>query len=240
MNAVSQLPLLILAGGSGSRLRGVVDDCPKPMAPVAGRPFAEWLLLAFREQGVRRVVFCTGYLADALVAHFGDGGAWGVQITYSRETSPLGTGGALALAARRIASDRFFAANGDSYCPVDLARLERLHAERRARATLWLVPAEEPSRYGSADLGSDGQILAFREKAGSKPGGLVNAGVYAFERAVFEAVPQDRPVSLEEEILPGLAGRGLYGAVGEGPFLDIGTPEAYASAGDFFVSAGLR
>ena len=237
MHSVSHLPLLILAGGLGRRLRGAVPDRPKPMAPVAGKPFAEWLLLALRDQGVRRFVFCTGHLADTIVEHFGDGRAWEVEIGYSRETVPLGTGGALALAARTLEADRFFAVNGDSYCAVDLARLLRLHIERRARGSLWLLPAEDSSRYGSVEIASGGEILAFREKSSQAGAGLVNAGVYVFERRVGEAVPADRPVSLETEILPTLAGNGLYGVVGEGPLLDIGTPEAYATAEDFFLSA---
>jgi NDP-sugar pyrophosphorylase family protein len=240
MNTVSQLPVLVLAGGYGSRLRGLVNDRPKPMAPVAGRPFAEWLLIGLRDQGARHFVFCTGYLAEAIEKHFGDGGKWGVAVTYSQEPTPLGTAGALALAASRISSDRFFAVNGDSYCPIALPRLLALHTERRARATLWLIPIDDSSRHGSVEVGPDGQVLSFREKPSEGRSGLINAGVYAFERSVLDAIPQGRPVSLETEILPGLAGRGLHAAVGEGPFLDIGTPEAYETAEDFFVSAGLR
>lgn len=237
MRSASQLPLFILAGGLGRRLAGVVSDRPKPMAPVAGKPFAEWLLLAFRQQGVERFVFCTGHMSDAIAGYFGDGSRWDVTVEYSREAEPLGTGGALALASRTVAADRCLAANGDSYCTVDLARLLRLHEQRSARATLWLVPVDTCSRYGSVDVATDGQIRAFREKSSQQQSGLVNAGIYVFEAGVLDAIPPGRPVSLETEVLPALAGRGLYGVVGEGPLLDIGTPESYATAEDFFLSA---
>ncbi|HEY6929160.1 MAG TPA: nucleotidyltransferase family protein [Thermoanaerobaculia bacterium] len=240
MVSVSQLDMLILAGGLGSRLREVISDRPKAMAPVAGKPFVEWLLLAFREQGIQRFLFCTGHFADAISGHFGDGRRWNVEISYSHETEPLGTGGALALASRKVGSDRFFAANGDSWSGANLPRLLELHDELPAHATVWLVPMPDTSRFGSVEVAPDGQIRAFREKSNRAGGGLVNAGVYLFERSVFDGISANVASSLETEILPALAGQGLYGAVGEGPLLDIGTPESYAAAEDFFAAAQSR
>ena len=231
---------LILAGGLGTRLQRVVQDRPKPMAPVAGRPFVEWLVIALKNQGVRSIVFCTGHLGDALEEYFGEGERWDVRISYSREETPLGTGGALRLASRLAASALVLAANGDSYCPFDLRRLTRPYSDPEARGVLALVPAEDRSRYGSVELGGDGRVVAFSEKSRSARPGLISAGIYLFDRAVIEEIPADRPVSLEEEVLPVLAARGaLYGVVGEGPFLDIGTPEAYERAESFFASVGV-
>jgi len=240
MISVSHMDMLILAGGLGRRLRGVISDRPKAMAPVAGKPFVEWLLLAFRDQGVRRFLFCTGHLADAISDHFEDGRKWDVEISYSRETEPLGTGGALALASRRIEADRFFAANGDSWSGANLPRMLELHDALPAQATVWLVPVEDSSRYGSVEVAPDGQIRAFREKLARGATSLVNAGVYVFERSAWDATPSDHALSLETEILPAMAGQGLYGVVGDGPLLDIGTPEAYAAAEDFFAAARSR
>ena len=226
---------VILVGGKGTRLQSVVKDRPKPMAKVAGRPFVEWLLLLLRAQDVRRVVFCTGYMAEAIEAHFGDGRQWKMEFTYSRDPGLLGTAGAVRYALAHLRSDRFLVLNGDSYCDVDTKRLEKVHAACGARATLWLAKADDCSRYGSVEIGPDGAVRAFHEKRSERRAGMINAGVYVLEREVVGTVPEGRAVSLEAEFFPTLIGHGLYAAVGDHPFLDIGTPEAYASAEQFFA-----
>jgi NDP-sugar pyrophosphorylase family protein len=205
------------------------------MAEVAGRPFVEWLLLLLRAQDVRRVVFCTGYMAEAIEAHFGDGRQWKMEFAYSRDPSVLGTAGALRYALTELHSDRFLVFNGDSYCDVDTKIIEAVHLSRRARATLWLVKVDDCSRFGSVEVGPEGAVLAFREKVAARRPGLINAGIYLLEREVVGTVPEGRAVSLEAEFFPALIGHGLYGVVADQPFLDIGTPEAYASAERFFA-----
>lgn len=226
---------MILVGGKGTRLQSVVSDRPKPMAEVGGRPFLAWLLSSLREQGVRRIVLCTGHLADVVEDYFGKGQSWGVNLEYSRDPFPLGTGGAVRHALSRIRGRRFLVLNGDSFCRFDLPLLVRTHREREARATLWLTEAEDCARYGSVVLGPEGQILAFTEKTQACGSGLVNAGVYLLERTVAEDIPTDRPVSLETAVFPDLIGDGLYGVSGEGTHLDIGTPESYATAEEFLT-----
>lgn len=220
------------------------------MAEVAGRPFAEWLVVALREQGVLRIVFCTGHRHEAIERHFGAGEAFGVKILHSREEEPLGTAGALRLAVSRDAEggERFFVLNGDSLCAFDLDRLSRFHAERRARATLWTVPTDDASRYGTVVADPDGRVLRFVEKtprsgaeaptATATSASRVNAGVAVFERSELAMVPEGRAVSLETEVLPRLAGPGggLWAVPGEGPLLDIGTPESYRTAGSVLAS----
>jgi NDP-sugar pyrophosphorylase family protein len=230
---------IILVGGKGTRLRSIVSDRPKPMAEVAGRPFVEWLLLALRAQGVRRVIFCTGYMGEVLEAHFRDGRQWGMELLHSRDPAPLGTAGAVRHALGRVCSDRFLVLNGDSYCPIDINRLEEAHLARGARASLWLVSVEDCRRYGLVEIGDDGAVLAFHEKPSEKRAGLINAGVYLLERDVAESIPQGQPASLETDFFPGLIGHRLYAVVGEGPFLDIGTPESYTIARQFFAPDGL-
>jgi NDP-sugar pyrophosphorylase family protein len=225
---------MILVGGKGTRLQSIVSDRPKPMAEVAGRPFVEWLLLALRVQGVQRVIFCTGYMSEMVEAHFRDGRQWDMEVVYSRDPIPLGTAGAVRYALSQVRSDRFLVLNGDSYCRVDVSRSEEVHSTRDARATLWLVQVNDCRRYGSVVVGDNGAVQAFREKLPEKRAGLINAGVYLLEREVAESIPDGRAVSMETEFLPQLIGHGLYAVVGEGPFLDIGTPEAYAVADAFF------
>ncbi len=230
----------LLAGGRGTRLRPVLADRPKPMAPVGGRPFVEWVLLSLQEQGIRRIVFCTGPMGDQIEAHFGDGRAWGMETVYSREEAALGTGGALRLAAEREPRGPLLALNADSYCAFDLGRLSAAHQDREARATLWLAASEDCGRYGSVEVGADGRVTAFREKAAAGRPGWVSAGIYLFERAVIEGLPPGRAVSLETDVLPALAGAGLYAVAGDGPLLDIGTPESYHKAESFLAAAGRR
>ena len=235
-----QLEALILAGGKGTRLGGVVIDRPKPMASVNGRPFLEWLLLSLRAQGVYRVILCTGYMSEMLEAHFGDGHSLDMAVQYSRDPALLGTAGAVRHALGLVQGDRFLVLNGDSYCRADLCQLSQAHASRPASATIWLVQVDDCRRYGSVVIGKDAAVQAFQEKLPEKCAGLINAGVYLLERQVAETIPDKRAVSLETEFLPELIGHGLFAVVGEGPFLDIGTPETYAIADEFFAREKLK
>ncbi len=232
------LDAMILVGGRGTRLQGAVSDRPKPMAEVADRPFVEWLLLALRAQGVRRVIFCTGYMSEIVEAHFRDGRQWDMEVVYSRDPMPLGTAGAIRYALSQVHSDCFLVMNGDSYARVDISRLQEAHTACAACASLWLVSVNDCRRYGSVEIGEDGAVQAFREKLPEKRAGLINAGIYLLERKVAESIPEGRDVSIESEIFPHFIGHGLYAVVGKGPFLDIGTPEAYKLAEHFFALRG--
>ena len=220
---------VILCGGRGERLRAVLSDRPKPLAEVDGRPFLELLLLALKTAGVRRVVLATGYLGEAIEGAMGDGRRFNVTLTYSREPEPLGTAGALRLAAGHVRSSPVLVLNGDSYCHYQLDAMLDVHRERSAAATLWLQREANASRFGSVELDGDGRVVRFLEKAGDTAG-LISCGVYVVERAVIDRIPTGRAVSLERDVFPGLAGHDLYGVVGTGIFLDIGTPESLAKA----------
>jgi NDP-sugar pyrophosphorylase family protein len=234
VNELNVSEAVLLVGGKGERLKSVVHDRPKPMANVGGRPFVERILLLLQAQSVRRVVFCTAYMAAKIEDYFSDGKRWNMEFVYSRETSPLGTGGAVRRALSHLRLDRFFVLNGDSYCPADLRRLESEHLLRNARATLWCVRMEDCSRYGSVEINPDGAVRAFREKTSLNRPGIVNAGVYLLEREALEAIPDGSVVSLETDFFPSLIGHGLFAVVGDNSLLDIGTPEAFATAGKFF------
>ncbi len=224
---------MILVGGKGTRLQSVVADRPKPMAEVADRPFLEWLLPMLYDQGVRRVVLCTGHLAEQVEEYFGDGRRWNMQVRYCRDPFPLGTAGAVRQALDRVRGDRFLVLNGDSYCRFDLACLMQTHIANHAKATLWLVETDDGRRYGSVSLGDDGRVASFAEKSPESGVGLINAGVYLIERDVAQTIAPGRSVSLEREVFPHLVGRGLFAVAGQESFIDIGTPESYAGAGRF-------
>lgn len=226
---------VLLVGGKGTRLQAVVKDRPKPMAEVRGRPFVEWLLLALRTQGVRRVILATGHMAEVVEAHFAASRPLDLELLFSHEAAPLGTGGALRHSLEKISTDRVLVLNGDSFCPFDLAHLEEVHRRAEALATLWLVPVEDCGRYGAVEIEADGRVAAFREKSVQRTAGLISAGIYLLERRLLHTIPSGQPVSLETELFPSLINRGLHAAVGSGPFLDIGTPESYAGAEEFFA-----
>ena len=220
---------VILCGGVGQRLRPVLADRPKPLAVVAGRPFLEWLVLALAADGIRRIVLATGYMGEAIEQAMGDGHRWQLELAYSREPEPLGTAGALRLAAARASGSPLLVLNGDSYCRFQLERMLVMHREHRAGATMWLQKEADVERYGTVELGEAGGVIRFAEKAG--PGAaLISCGVYLVERIVIDAIPAGRAVSLEREVFPGLAGSGIRGVVGAGPFVDIGTPQSLAKA----------
>lgn len=224
-----ELEAVILCGGLGTRLQPIVSDRPKSMAVVRGRPFLEWLLLALVARGVRRVVLATGHRGNIIGEHLGDGQRLGLDLAYSRESQPLGTAGSMRLAASCTSTSPLLVMNGDSFCAFDLESMLRMHVTRGALATIWLQDVELTDRFGSVQVAEDGQVLGFREKVAAARG-LVSAGVYLLERKVVESIPPGRNASLELDVFPSLAGRGLYALAGHGVFLDIGTPESYEQA----------
>lgn len=222
----------MLAGGLGTRLRAVVPDLPKPMAPVGGRPFLEHLLDYWIGQGATRFVLSVGYRHEIISSHFG-AAFRGIPVAYAVEDRPLGTGGGLLLAARQLtAAGAFLVLNGDTFFAVLLDALREFHAARGAHATLALFRSPRQGRYMGLKTGAEGEVLDFVEGA---PGGLVNGGVYLMERGFLEGAPRSAgaPLSLEEDILPFAlqSGKRVFGLECAGRFLDIGMPEDYARAG---------
>lgn len=234
-NRLKDLSVMILAGGRGSRLKGVVRDRPKPMAEVSGKPFLEWLVLLLKRQSARHVIFCTGYMGIKISDFFGNGQKWKMDFEYSPETTPLGTAGAVRLALEYVRSENFLVLNGDSYCDFSAEKLLDMHSANNASATMWLVRKDNCERYGTVKVDERGNVLDFSEKSDLKTSGLINAGIYCFTRETAEVIPSGQAVSMELEILPNLAGHGLFAVQGTGPFIDIGTPESYAESEDFFA-----
>jgi D-glycero-alpha-D-manno-heptose 1-phosphate guanylyltransferase len=229
---------VLLAGGLGTRLRSVVADRPKVLAPVAGRPFLAWLLDQVSAAGIRRAVVCTGYLAEQVEAAFGDRHG-DVALTYSREAEPLGTGGALRHALAHLGPGPCVVLNGDSCCATPLAALWQHHAIRGARATLLATLVPDAARFGRLEADATGNVTGFVEKDGRRGPAWINAGVAVVARGVIERIPAGRPVSLEREVWPALVGRGLLALRRVAPFVDIGTPEDFALAARVLAPAGV-
>jgi NDP-sugar pyrophosphorylase family protein len=235
-DGLRELDVVILAGGKGTRLNPGPDDLPKPLRPVNGRPFLTYLLDQVRVAGVRRAVLALGHQPAAFDRLVKDESRDGFTVETSVESSPLGTGGALRAALPRTTSDNLLVMNGDSYVDADLAALVAEHGRRRAAASILLTEVDDVSRYGRVEIDAEGSVVRFIEKGPGGPG-LINAGVYVFNRRTVDAIPEGRAVSLEREVLPSLAGRGFHATRGRFRFTDIGTPESYRDAGAFFPQA---
>jgi D-glycero-alpha-D-manno-heptose 1-phosphate guanylyltransferase len=217
---------IVLVGGLGTRLRAELGDLPKPLAPVAGRPFLALLLDELASGGIRRTILATGHGSAQVEAAIGR--QWqAMAIEYSVEGSALGTGGAIALAARRLQGDAAFAMNGDSFLRFDPAALARSAGERAMAMALARV--EDVARYGAVEL-SDGLVTRFSEKGGAGPG-FINAGSYFLRAEAFAAFPQEPVFSFEEAVLRPLAQAGRVAAFTDTrDFIDIGVPEDYRLA----------
>ncbi len=224
---------LILAGGLGSRLRTIVANHPKVLAPVAGRPFLTYLLDQLMATGFRRVVLCTGYKGKQVKTTFGNTYN-DLAIQYSQEPEPLGTGGALRFALPMIHTKSVLVFNGDSYVKSKLQEFLVWYFEKKPPAALLLARLPDTRRYGQVEFDANGRVVCFEEKGARLGPGWINAGVYLFNRSLIESMPAGKPVSLEIDVFPNLISRGLYGFRCEDVFIDIGTPESYAEANDFF------
>lgn len=225
---------VILAGGLGTRLRSIVADRPKALAPVCGRPFLAILFEQLSLAGFEHAVLCTGYMGESIFRTFGS--RYGtLQIDYSQEHEPLGTAGSLRRALNLIRSDPVLVMNGDSYCKADLGAFLKRHLQSRVSASIVVFRKTDAARYGRVVLGQNDRILEFAEKSAQGSGGYVNAGIYLLDRAVIQGIPDDGMVSLERDVFPALVGKGVAGYAAAGPFLDIGTPESFAAAQSFFA-----
>lgn len=218
---------IVLAGGTGTRLRDVVPDLPKPMAPVAGRPFLEILLIRLAQKGFRRVVLSVGYLAEKIVAHFGDR-FFGMELVYALERTPLGTGGAVRLALTFCEKEHVFVFNGDTYLELEVGRVEaRWQAHHRPIIVARGVP--DTARFGRLEV-CKGNVQSFSETPRSGPG-LINAGCYVLPLDALESFPVGHVFSLEKDYLIAAVRRGLFDCfVTHGRFIDIGVPEEYLRA----------
>jgi D-glycero-alpha-D-manno-heptose 1-phosphate guanylyltransferase len=228
------ITVAILAGGLGTRLSTVVADRPKVLADVGGRPFLSWWLDALERQGFGHVVLCAGYKAEQLRQTLGSKRG-NLQLQYSIEPRPLGTGGALRHALPLLSSNPVLVLNGDSFCDVDLRVFLAEHFERGAQASLVTTAMTDTSRFGRISVRPDGSVQAFREKESDAGPGSINAGIYLFARELLAAVPEARNISLERDLLPIWIARDIHVFSAAGPFLDIGTPESLASAEAFFA-----
>lgn len=223
---------VILAGGLGTRLRSVVSDVPKPMAPVGGRPFLEYQLEYWINQGISRFVLSVGYRHEAITEHFGSRYK-GVQLEYAVEEQPLGTGGGLLLAAEKLKQDTpFLLLNGDTYFEADWNVLDACAVEHNADWCFSLFKTIEKGRYMGIEMSDQGLITSLKSGVEQGPR-LANGGVYwVHPRALSGDWRSGERLSLEDDLFPQAlaAGRRILGIEFRGTFIDIGVPDDYHRA----------
>ena len=220
---------IILAGGAGTRLRSLVPDLPKPMAPIAGRPFLEYLIERLVQGGVTDLILSVGHRAKAISDHFG--ASWGgAAISYAVETEPLGTGGAVAFALQGVHDKSVLVLNGDTYLGIDFADLVAWGDSQPAlMAGMVLRAVDDVARYGAV-LCEDGMVRGFVEKSQVGPG-LINVGVYLLNPAIMSRFGLSGCFSLESDLLqPHAAALHISAYVTDGFFIDIGVPADYLRA----------
>jgi mannose-1-phosphate guanylyltransferase len=233
------LQALILAGGEGTRLRPLTSAIPKPVVPLAGRPFISYMIEWLRGHGVDDVILACGFMAGGVRAVLGDGASLGVRLRYVEEPEPLGTGGALKF-AEALLDERFFMLNGDVLSDMDLTAQLAQHDATGARATLALIGVGDPSAYGLVRCNDDRSVKEFLEKPSPEEidTNLINAGAYILERSVLDGLPPaGTEVSIERDVFPALVGDGLFGYEAGGYWMDIGTPDRFLQ-GTFDILEG--
>ena len=223
---------IILAGGFGTRLAHVLgQNIPKPMAPVAGRPFLSYLLTRLEQQGYEHVVLSTGHLAEKISDYYGS--SFGrLRLSYAVEQTPLWTGGAIAYAMQQTEAEDVLVLNGDTLFDIDFEALEDFHRSHHAEVSVALRQVEETARYGRVEVAADSRISAFREKSETPDGeGLINGGIYMIRRKWLLSLGMPEKFSFEKEVLQAKTGEmRCFGRRFENYFIDIGVPDDYHKA----------
>ena len=215
---------IILAGGMGTRLRSIIPDLPKPLAPINGRPFLEILLDSLDMKGFSHVILSVGYMGDTIIKHFGS--SYGsLKIDYVLEEQPLGTGGAIKLAIEKCSNKHTYIFNGDTYLNLEIEEVELLWQENR---DLMIIGREvlDTNRYGRLYV-KNGMVCEFLEK-GIGGAGFINAGCYVIDPKSMPSFPQADKFSFEEDYLASVVAKsGVRFFKTNGMFIDIGVPEDY-------------
>lgn len=230
--------VLILAGGLGTRLKSVIQNLPKPMAPIRKRPFLEYLLDFWIEKGFSNFYLLTCYQADKIQDHF-NGEYKRTNIHCIHEPELLGTGGALLYALDQLDfKEELIIVNGDTFFEIDFEKIYAFHKKKGSELTLGLRKVDNNDRYSGIVLNEEGQIEIFSKRVEGSEHRLINAGVYILNPSLFKESNFERgkKLSLEDDLFPKLIqSQKVYGFVGEGKFIDIGIPADYERAQDFFA-----
>jgi D-glycero-alpha-D-manno-heptose 1-phosphate guanylyltransferase len=219
-----QTPVIILAGGFGTRLSAVVKDLPKPMANINGKQFLHYIFKALQQQNISTIILSVGYKHEIIQDYFQDN-YLGIAIKYAIEEEPLGTGGAIKHAFRLVDDDAFVL-NGDTFFDVYLSKLKN----DKSDLFIALKPMKNFDRYGTVELNTAKRIISFNEKKHCKSG-LINGGVYYLRKSLFDKIHAPTKFSFEKDILEKhVLDLHFDGIIFDSYFIDIGIPEDYEKA----------
>ncbi len=235
MSSLSTTDIVILAGGLGKRLASVTGGGQKILAEIDGKPFISILIDYIASQGGRRFILCTGHGAGSVEEKL-RGAHPQLEIIFSVEEEPLGTGGAIKQGASHVKTDRFIAMNGDCFCVIDYNALIAFHQSKAAQATLGVTKLEDAREYGTIEIDAQQAITAFKEKQPQLRAALINTGTYCLNRDVFSLVNTPQKFSIEYDFFPYLVGKGFSAFEVANQFIDIGTPERYQWAREHLAS----
>ena len=225
--------IIILAGGFGTRLQSVVKDLPKPMAPIAGKPFLDWLISYLSDFDPNKIILSTGYKHETIEAYFGNRFK-NIPIVYSIETEPLGTGGAIKKAFNLVDTANCLVLNGDTFLHVDHSDFLSFHTSSKSGFTMALKPMLNPSRYGTVEIEGN-SIMRFNEKDPDLTEGLINTGVYLMSKDFVDYFPEEEKFSFENDFMEIKTGKiEMKAFIANDYFIDIGIPEDYKKANDEF------
>lgn len=232
MSHLADADVVVLAGGMGTRLRGVLgDNIPKLLAPISGRPYAEYLFDWLHGFGAARIILSLGHLATAIKDYVEAHPRDGLMFDTIVESEPLGTAGALRLVRSHLNSNTVFVMNGDSWIDADLEAFMTAHQDSKAPVTLMCADVSDAGRYGQIEIDKDGYVTAFCEKDPGAGAGLINAGMYAISERGWQIIEDLPGPSLERDVFAKAPARSLHTYnVGETAFIDIGTPESLIAA----------
>ncbi len=220
---------IILAGGLGTRLRNEVPGIPKVMAPVLRQPFLSYVFTWLKKNNIKRVILSLGYRAEVII-EWCDTNEKELDVIYSIETEPLGTGGGIIQALQHIQSEQFFVVNGDTLFDVELESMGQFHKSKKADLTIALKPMEQFDRYGLVKIDRDDKITGFEEKK-YRENGLINGGVYLMNTTVLKTLNLPDKFSFEKDFLEVFFEKlNLYGFIQDRYFIDIGIPEDFRRA----------
>jgi D-glycero-alpha-D-manno-heptose 1-phosphate guanylyltransferase len=239
--AAKDLTAVILAGGLGTRIRHLVPNVPKPMVPVLGKPFVEWIVRYLAAQGIERVIISTGFKAEIVEDYFKANPVKGVSIRCVAESEPLGTAGGFLNAVRNSGEHPvgWLVLNGDSLVLAPLEPLIEFLNDSSTSGALLGVSVPDAARFGTLQVGSSNDLLGFLEKRNGA--GIISAGVYVFRPKALDLFVDQSRLSFEVDVFPKLAAHnaGLKVSITDAPFIDIGTPETLLLAEGFLLSANI-
>ena len=237
---IKNTDVYILSGGLGKRLKSVTKNKPKTMVEIGGKPFLDIIIDYMTGFGFRRFILGIGYKAEVFKKYYRGFRSKDLEIRFCEEKTPLGTGGAVKKAKGLIKSNPFLILNGDSFCEFNPLDFLNFHKKKKANVSILLRKVSSGADYGKVKLDKSGRILDFNEKDSRAKNCFVSVGIYVFDKKAFDFMPANKVFSLELDFFPKITGRNCFGYTNSGFFIDIGTPERYFEARNYFLKNELK